>query len=273
MANVNGFFSRIKLCVMERSFGKTVVLETLGTAIKYFLFFILIIGSITMIEYAYDFKVAFEEVTQHIKEAAPEFRFENGYLECQGDMPLIEEDGNIIFAIDTTGKINQDILNSYDEGILITSTKLIQKRNSSEYRTINFSDMDWLNFTKRDMIKFVNKWSLPVSIVIFIIGLILIFIDKIINVVIISIIGLFINAIMKSKLLYENIFKLSVYAITLPTIVNMITNLFNITIPYFFVIYYGLTIYYLYRYLSEIKKESELNSTIDTDEAILHNVE
>lgn len=273
MGNANGFFKRIQLCLTQRGYGKTVVVESLGTAIKYFLLFMLIIGSITMVPISYDIITGLKETTQIIQQEVPEFRFENGYLECEREMPLIKEEGNSIFVIDTTGRFNEEILNSYESGIFISSTHLIQKSNSIEYRTVSFKDLDWLNFSKEDMIKFVDKWSAPASIFVFVFGLIIILAGKFINVVFVSMLGLIVNAIMKTRLLYENLFKLSVYAITLPTVVSMVAGLLKLTIPYFFWLYHMLTIYYLYRYLSEFKKKLDLPSTTDTAKAALQDIE
>lgn len=268
MEDKYSFFKRLQLCVIKKSFGKTIILESLGTAIKYFMVFMIIIASITMIQFTYSFKLGLEEAMQTIQKEIPEFKLANGYLECQGEMPIIEVEGNSVFVLDTSGKVDESILNSYDEGIVITSTKVFQKKNSIEYTTYNFKDIDWIKLTKGDVLKFIDKWYIPALFGVFIVGMIFILIAKLINVVFISILALIVNAFIRTKLIYENLFKLSFYAITLSTIIKMIITLFDLNVPYFFLIYYGVTIYYLYRYLSEVKKDLALPLTDEIADGI-----
>jgi hypothetical protein len=58
------------------------------------------------------------------------------------------------------------------------------------------------------------------------------------------------------------------YSITLSTVIAIILNIFSIDIPYFWVIYYGIVIFHLCRYLSQIKKEQNLPAPVEKTETL-----
>jgi Na+/alanine symporter len=254
------FLKRISLSVTDRNFGKTVVSESLGTALKYFWLFILLVGVITTAVSAYSLYYDMKELAQIFQQEAPEFRLENGTFVCQGKMPIVKKSDGTVIIIDTTGKTNETVLEKYDDGVFISSTKIVRKNDSFNSRTIFFKDFTWLNFTKQDMIRFINKWLTPI---VSIFALIFFGVGKLINIFLVSLMGLIVNAFMQAKLLYANILKLSIYAITLPTAIKAILDIFDMRIPYFSLIYYIIAIFYIYRYLSEIRKELQLTSVAE----------
>ena len=55
-------------------------------------------------------------------------QIKDGQLKIDGKMPIvISNRNNDYYIIDTSGKTDQSVLNSYDRGVLILKDKLIQK--------------------------------------------------------------------------------------------------------------------------------------------------
>jgi len=247
-----GYLKRIWLSVTDRNIGQTVISESLGVALKYFLVLILLVGVITMAVNSYSLYFDMKEAAQIVQRVAPDFRLENGTFICQGKMPIVKTYDGFVLFIDTTGKTSANVLDKYDQAAFIFSTKMISKKGLLDYSTLNFKDLTWLNFTKQDMIRFIRLWVTPI---VFILGLIFFGVVQLMNLFLVSLIGLIVSAFMKFKLSFANIFKLSIYAITLSIVMKTILSIFDIDIPYFLVVGYVITVFYLYRYFSEIRKE------------------
>lgn len=66
------------------------------------------------------------------------------------------------------------------------------------------------------------------------------------------------------KIGFRNLFKLSIYALTLPILIKFVLTLGNITIPYFWVLYYGIALVYLWKALHLMRTKSDAMAEEDT---------
>lgn len=255
------FFTKIYRSVTDFSFYRLVLKEPSGKAFLYLLLLSLLFGAIALIEPIVATNKGINIANEFVRNEVPYFVLADGELEVDGDMPIIYEDGSEGIIIDTTGKTDESILDEYERGVYISKYKLINKQDRIQKRVIEFSQMKDLNITKDDVMSLLPhaRWIIAVILVFGIIGM---FLGKLISTLLISIIGLIINAMTKAKLEYGNIYKLGIYSITLPTIIKTVINLADITIPYFFMIYYGIVVFYLWKTMIIIEPEEnefELN--------------
>ena len=247
------FFTSIYKSVSDFHSYKQFVRNSVGKAITYLLLFSLLLGLISLIRPVYDFNQGISLLVDNFEENIPEFSFENGLLEVSGEMPIIMGDYNSVVIIDTTGNTGDAILDDYRHGILLLNDRMVQKEASGKTVT-DYSPFQGLSVTKEDVRGWIPllKW---VSVLIIIFGLIGFIIGKFVSALIMSLIGLIINAITKAGLTYGNIFKLSAYSLTLPIFLKVLLGFIPVTLGWFWLIYYGLSAFYMWYAMTLIRKD------------------
>ncbi len=217
----------------------------------------LIFGAITGIRILYDFNTGLNEVIQGIQTEIPDFKLQNGELVVDAKMPLtVDKTQEGIFIIDTSGQTDQEILKDYPTGILVTKSEVIQKKNDIETTSYNFKDLGDIVVTKSDVEKYLPYLKvLNAFIIVF--GYIGYLIGKLFSVLILSLVGLLLAKILKYHSGFGTFFKASIYVLTLPLMIKTILSLFAVTIPYFWLIYYGIAILYLWNIIKILKQTND----------------
>lgn len=254
--------------VWDKYFGAKIKVEDFKKSMIYLLILMLFIGSVKMIESDIDNYHYASSLAKFFKIKSPDFEFKNGRFYYFGEMPFIFEEGQNIIIVDTSGKVTEESLNKYKSGMFISTTRLVYKKDNTETKGINLIDYKKINFTRNELIKFINYFTIPILLIITLIGLFFIYIFKLIGVFILTIIALIINKILKAGIDYQNLFKISIYAIALPTVIDSVLDIFKVEIPYFWIIYYCIATFYIFRYISKfshtVDKELLLTEDIDS---------
>lgn len=250
------FFSKMKSSIIEKSFGESIKAESLSNSMRYLLIFVILIGSMIMIKVDIKLYSGIKDFSTTLATDFPDFELKDGKFYCQGKMPFIKKSGNDIFIIDTTGNTSEKVLEGYKSGCIISESTIIYKKSSVETRSYNLNDVRNFNFTKSQLIGIINNYSIPGLILVFIFGLVIIYIGKLCGVFVLSVISLIINKISNTGLDYQNLFKISIYAIILPTIISVSLDLISIEIPYFWIIYYLIAIYFQVKYMKRYKEDN-----------------
>ena len=177
-------------------------------------------------------------------------------------------------------------------GAIILKDKVILKNNSVS-GTINYnyneilSQMGITEFTKQDVINYANSskiGSLYVSIAltIFIYAFIMYFITSISNAVFLGVFGYLSAICAKIKMRFVAIFNMTIYALTLSTILNMIYIAINIftkfNMQYFQVMYVSVAAIYLVAAIfllksDFMKRQAELMKLAEAQELIKKEME
>lgn len=259
--NKKGFFAQLVGSITNMESYQYFFKRTSGKAILYLLLLSLIFGTASYIRTVFDFNLGITKTINYFKSGIPDFTFDNGELNMKGTMPLVldKTEGDIII-IDTTGKTDESILNSYPNGVLVTNHEFIQKENYG-IKKQSFEMMQGVRFTKDNVLGFLPYFRL-VNIFIVIFGVLFFFIGKLVSALWLAIVGIIISAIAKYKLPFETQYKLSIYALTLPIILKVLLAILKVTIPYFWIIYYGIAVVYLWKAIIMLKKDVEKEKTI-----------
>ena len=248
-----GFFQKIFHSVAGFGKYRYFIRQRPGKAVVYLLLLSLILGAVSLIPVVIDFNKTVSEFIVGFDKSVPNFTFENGKLSVEGDMPIIFGEGSSTLIIDTSSQADESLLNDYDTAVLITSDRMIQKTYANKQVT-NFSLMQGLRLNRDDV-----KRTLPIlklfSVLYMIIGVIVFICAKFISALIASLIGLMINAITGTKLPYRDLFKISVYSLTLPLFIGTLINLTGVHIPFLNLIFYLIAIAYLWGAINMINKD------------------
>lgn len=244
-----------KIYYSAAGFGKyrSFIAEKPGRAVVYLLLLSLMLGALSLVTPVVDFNGAISEFMLNFDNEVPNFTFAGGKLAVEGDMPIILGEGGSTVIIDTSGQTDESILDDYDNAILITADRMIQKSYANKQVT-NFSLMQGIAFDRDDV-----KRALPLvklaTVFIVIFGLIFFICAKFISALIVSLAGLIINAVMGTRLLYADVFKISAYSLTLPMFIGTLIALSGAPIPYIWVIFYIIAFVYVWGAMNAVKKE------------------
>ncbi|MCL4441490.1 MAG: DUF1189 domain-containing protein [Firmicutes bacterium] len=248
-----GFFRQIKDSFTNFSSYRDVAGQKTGKTIKYFFILFTIIFIVWLIQFAYTFNNGTAEFVSTIKEKIPEFRLANGQLNVDAPQPLLVDGGNgSVLIIDTTGQTDESVLDKYNEGVFISRDKLINKQNI-EKKEISFADLKQVTLDKQKLLSFLPlfKWLLVIiAVFAYVFGSAWV----VITLVIMGLIGLFINGTMKGGLRFGHTWNIAVYALTLPWLLETFKDLVYPAIPYFWAIKWGLALFLLYKGIEAANK-------------------
>lgn len=248
-----GFFQKILHSVAGFGKYRFFIRQRPGKAVVYLLLLSLILGVASLIPLVVDFNNAISGFITDFDKSVPNFTFENGKLSVEGNMPIILGEGNSTVIIDTSDRTDESVLGNYDNAILITSDRMIQKTYANRQVT-NFSLMQGVKFD-RESVKRVLPFIKFLSVFIIIFGSIFFICAKFFSALIVSLIGLIINAVRGTALPYSDVFKISVYSLTLPLLIGTLINLTGVNIPYLYLIFYLIAIVYVWGSFNSIKKD------------------
>ena len=239
------FFVQMRESVIDFKFYRSIKDNKFTRSFVYFLLLFLIIYFINGTRTFIVTRIFMDHLAVHMAENIPEFRLENGEFSFEGDMPFyISSSTNEAFIIDTTGQVTESALKDVGIGILITRDKVFVKRNEIETRQFSLSGLEGFTLTKSDVLEFIPKLSWIVFIVIAF-GFIFVLGWKLLNAVILALLGIAANAVLKGRLKFNNLLNISIYALTLPMLVQLAVNLYGYPIPRFGLIYWLISILYL----------------------------
>lgn len=289
-----GFFRRMWYSITKLEKYPNMAAEGVPKALNYFAKLVFIFVIVFSLGLVYQTYKMINEGTKFLQNEFPEFSYKDDTFKLENDTQTGMYDteiGKII--IDTNDKTEEEInqyINSIDNetsGIIILKDKLIIK-NIAVSGSINYNykdlseQMNVKEFNKQDVINYVNS-SQMVTLYVSIFGTILIysfvlyFISMFMNVIMISLFGYLTALLARIKMRYAAIFNMSVYAITLSTLLEMLYLVINIfidfTITYFQVAYVSIACIYLVAAIfiikSEfIKKQAELTKIIEVQKEV-----
>lgn len=232
---------------------------SMGRAILYLFFTTLIIGSLGLVKPTYDFKKNASELTDVFMNKVPNFTFENGELKVYGDMPIIVEEKDETIIIDTTGKTDETILNKYKTGIFISKNKFVEKNSNVEQLETKFNKLFGIAFSKQDlegMLPMLNT----VNVFVFIIGLLVYFFGKLFSGLIVALTASIVTSSKRMDMRFETLYKLSIFALTLPSILKVIVQSTGEYLPFFDMIYYTIALIYVIKAILLKNKEDKIVS-------------
>jgi hypothetical protein len=267
--NKIGFFSRIFYSMSKMDFYVTVAKESVRKAFKYLVLFCILLGAINSIIKVVGFFDAISEVKKFVTKDIPDFTFKNGELNVEGEMPIVVESDDLALIVDTSGELDESSLDGYNEGIFISKTYIVSKKNVMQKERIDFAELGALSFTKSSLIAFLPTLKIlgflfPIFIIIATI------IGKLIGSLFVSIITAIVGAVKKVNLSYGQTYAIGIYAMTLPSIIKFIANLLSLKIPLFFVVYYAIVIIYAANAFSRIQQD-RLAAQAKTEDPLTQN--
>lgn len=220
-----------------------------GQAGTYFVFFVLLISAVYSGYFIWKIPKVVAEIRTAVVGEVPDFKLEarDGFLSVTGvEQPYIkqieDDDGEefkFIIYTDTEEDLN---INDYidpdkESGVLLARDYVVthqHERNKTEIQ--RFKDIPNFSFTKGELMKWFDKFSGGLPLFLFFLLLLALFVVFVISKLIyISLISLFVwiaAEFGKKEWKFSEIFTVGLYAVTLPTLINLILMLVGKPIPF-----------------------------------------
>lgn len=296
-----GFFKKVWYSITKIEKYPNMSAQGLGKAISYLAKIVAIFAVVFCLGYVYQTHNMLMEGIEYLQNSFPEFSYKDGTLNVESEEPIIisAEDSVAGETIIDTKTEDENVINQYINqvtdaggGIIILKDKITVK-NANVAGTISYSYKDTFEpmgiteFDKQGVIDLVNSSkivSLYVSVFLtmFIYAFVFYFINTLSNAILLSLFGFFTTWLARIKMRYVAIFNMSVYALTLSVILNILYIGVNIFIPfemeYFQVMYIAVATIYLVAAIlilkSEfVKKQMELMKITEAQEEIKKQME
>lgn len=235
--------------------GKAFLYGLLLSAV-YILVSVLLPGIITI--------VGFGGFGDMVREAIPDFRLEDGRLWVEEPVEVQQYDsyqGGICFRVDTDYPITEEItdidLLAFDQVLILDAEHGIVKAEGGSVIRFSYNDFDLGDWDRETFLKElvplipVFLWVMLVIIVCF--G----FFGFFAGAFVAAVIGSILSAVMGCRLKFGELYKLAIYARTPAMIVKCIYSWIPIVIPYFYVINFGISAFYMWKAMQYIKEEMQ----------------
>ncbi|WP_160676687.1 DUF1189 domain-containing protein [Clostridium sp. C8-1-8] len=258
MTKKDRFFKKFIKSIVDVKYYVNFNKETLGRAFMYLFLMSLLLGTLNSIKPMYSGITGVGKAVKELDKNSVDFKLENGVLNVSNS-PFTYEDGDTYIIVDTTKNASEfdksSIKSNEKSTMYIFKDKIIIEQDFKDTQEIKYSDLGNVTFTKADLIHLMGWVKIFVAIIIplWIIGM---FIGHMFSALIVAVIGLLINIFIKAKVDFENLYKLAIYSLTLPTIVDILRGAFGLNVPHFYKIYILITLIYLGLALKAIKDDN-----------------
>lgn len=294
-----GFFKKVWYSIDKIEKYAELSAEGFGKAIKYLSILVIILAIISSLVSTYRTSVEMKNIAQYINENAPELTYNDGTLQVESEEVIIDDSskfGKVIIdtKTDSEEQINQYInqVSEEENAIIILKNKMILKEvgiqgtANYDYKEL-FSEMGITEFNKQEIVEYLTSSNmmsvyLNLFLALFVYAFVIFYINTLCYIAMIALVGYVATLILKLKIRFVAVFNMAVYAVTLPTILNiiyLIVNAFyNYTINYFDIMYILVASIYVIAAVFMIKsefnkKQGEVQKIVEVEKEVKEEME
>ncbi|CAH2715411.1 hypothetical protein BACCIP111895_02595 [Neobacillus rhizosphaerae] len=223
----------------------------------FFLTFISILPSIIFLSTA--LSTGINSARTIISDELPAFSIKNGQLTADTKVPVTSNHDDLTIILDPTGAVSDtDVENEGNAFALLKDEFVLASGGRSN--TYPYSMLQGLNFSKEDLLEFIDTMGENRGIIIPIISVLLFLFSSaasFIEVSVLALIGLALKNLLGRKLTYRQLWRMAAYSETLPTLFFTIMAAIKTTVPNSFMINWLVVIIVLYLAINEIPKPKQ----------------
>lgn len=274
-----GFWRRIKKAILNFDEYEKFITENISKAFGYFFKLITIFSLVITIALVYKMNTETEKVVNTVEKEFPDFSIINNELQMETEENFEHYFEDLGFNVIIGKNINET--NDYKNCLLLLKNKIVLKYDGYS-QEITYENAEMNNFSKQSIIdKYESKDK---KVLYSTVSMIMLFssfgvytIVFLIDIITLTIMGLIINIIIRTTFKFKQIFKISVYAMTLPIILYLAYIVANMiwgtTIKYFEIGYNAISYIYLITVLlmmksDIIKNTQELQKVLDEQKKV-----
>jgi hypothetical protein len=236
-------FEEMWKAVSDFKFYKTVKDFSPGKSAKYILSVLLLISLALTMRYSYGLSKGLGLAAEWMKKNLPVIDIQNGTASVAAEQPYKISQDDFVVIIDTTGKT--DSLEGYKKGILLMKDKVVYKDSEAKTEIYSLADVKALRIDQNFM-DLVRKNAVWILFPFLLAGIYLyLTAARFLQILVFSIITIFVSAVSGIKLAYGQIFSIGSYAVTASMILGGAAALFLTPIAGLGLAYCGIYIAYL----------------------------
>lgn len=230
-------------------------------SVGYFFSLIVILSIIPMFILVNSVVDELNQLTRPIEEQLPDFSIEKGILKVDIDKPTMIRGNDIGIVLDPNEKLARADYDHYPYSFKITKKEWIALIHGKEIMSIPYDSN--MNFKKIDLINNIYISKLMAPIIIPIAGVVLLFISNMITSLMYATGVMLFNLFMRVNLNFNDVYTITLHAMTLSLIISMLLITFDIRIQMIELLYAVITLSYAHIVLRHIK--SSRIETMDLD--------
>ncbi|PLT34693.1 DUF1189 domain-containing protein [Bacillus sp. V5-8f] len=221
--------------------------------------FVFLLTIFSIIPPAYHFSTAVKNGIQAfretIQEELPSFEIKNGTLASEADEPITINKNGFRIVLDDTGELKgSDIAAQIENGIGILKNELVFV-TAGQMQSNPYSIIEGFSITSEELEQFLGTADSALFIVLPVIIVIMYIFTAALNFIKISflaVFGMIFKNALRKNLAYSESWRLTAYAITLPTIFFVIMDAFKAIVPFGILISWFVSLVMLYLSIKEI---------------------
>lgn len=296
-----GFFKKIWYSITKIEKYPEMAAEGVKRALTYLIRIIAILVVVISLGTVYRINSVLQKGINYLKNEFPEFSYSNGTLTVESENEVTIPKENSIYGeiIINTNDIAEEQENQYiniitqeGNGIVILKDKLVVKTSStSELTTYNYKEtfepIELKEFSKQNVIDYATGSKIigvyvALFLMLFIYSIIVYIISILTDTLLLSLFGYITTKLARIKMRYAAIFNMSVYALTLSILLNIIYIGINIFVPfaikYFQVMYVAVATIYLVSAILILKsdmmsKQMEVMKIVEAEKEVKEQME
>ena len=198
-----------------------------------------------------------------IGDVLPDFSLSDGTLWVKEPVEFKQYDeyqGGVYLKIDTSGTMVEDYtdvdLLAFDWVFMADSRNVLVKENGDVYRAA-FAEIGLGDWTKEEVVNgllpYIEKAVWGIGILVAVVEIASFFAGALI----VAMLGSFAASVMRYRIRFGELYKLAVYTRTLPILLKMISVWIPFVLPFFFVLNFGLSIFYMWKVLILLKSQEQ----------------
>ena len=202
-----------------------------------------------------DFKI----IQNTIQNELPPFTIENSELTSEELAPITINQDDFTIMFDSTGTVTNEDARNTNNSIYILKNELIYTF-AGQSQSLPYTFLEGTPLTKDNIMELTSTMEsiLPIFIpIVLVIIYLFSIVGKFIGVSFLALFGLILNNTLRKNLKYGQLWRLSAYSITLPTIFFMIMEILRTIVPNGFFIQWFVAIIMLVLVLKEIPTQSK----------------
>ncbi len=218
-----------------------------GTAFLYLLLILVICWIPIMFKMHSSVSLYIEDEAPKIVKQVPAIRISNGEVSVDAEMPyfIVDPDNEKpMVIIDTTGKYSS--LEDTEARVLLTGTQLIMKRNLTETRVFDLSQIDYLEVDRTTVYEWIDVFKSWFAIVLYPLLVLFSYAYRIIQALLYAAIGIGIARSLQVSLNYQALLSLAIVANTPAILLNTAYNYSEMQLPFWWLICFIISMSFLF---------------------------
>ncbi|WP_160686996.1 DUF1189 domain-containing protein [Clostridium sp. C2-6-12] len=242
---------------------KEFLAQGFGKALLYIFLVTLIFSTITNVNRINQFLSETTDMQTEFNKYAPQFELKNGLLTVDSAEPIYYRKDGFTLIVDTTGKTNKSISDTYADVVYIDSNEFIIKQRYKTVQVMKFSDIPEMNVTNKTIQNIMSLLKIIFPVMLLFFDPIISFISNLASgCIILAPLSLTISSFMNVKLNYRKTCILSFYAMTMPLLLETLLAISGIVLNEFSVLFYLISLIYCGLAIRELKNKDKSNLNI-----------